>query len=142
MFQLDPRLAQDCVLVSELPLCKLLLMNDASYPWLILVPRVSNIKEIMELSLGEQDQLWRESRWVSRCLQHTFRPDKLNIAAIGNVVSQLHVHHIARYQNDNAWPAPVWGHAKPVAYSASALAKQVRLIQQGMETANDNDHNE
>jgi len=107
-FSLHPTLAADTNAIADLPLCKLLLSNDASYPWTILVPRRANISEIF--------QLLAESSAISECLQSVFQPDKLNIAALGNIVPQLHLHHIARFQKDKAWPAPVWGHSAPAPY--------------------------
>ncbi|MGX5914563.1 HIT domain-containing protein [Aliidiomarina sp. Khilg15.8] len=114
-FELDPRLARDCFEVTSLPLCKLLLMNDLQYPWFILVPQRADIREVFELSEADQTQLWAESRQLSQILMQQFNGDKLNIAALGNVVPQLHLHHVVRYAEDVAWPHPVWGRyaAKP-----------------------------
>ena len=106
---LHPRLAQDCSCLGRFRLCQLLLMEDANYPWFILVPECDDISEIHQLADDDQQQLMRESVLLSQALEQAFRPDKLNIAALGNVVPQLHVHHIARYRNDPAWPDPVWG---------------------------------
>lgn len=116
-FSLDSRLHNDCIEILDLPLCKLLLMNEARYPWLILVPRVAGVTELIDLTLSQQQRLWDESNLVSQFLRATFKPDKLNIAALGNVVPQLHVHHIARFETDAAWPAPVWGKFVPQSYS-------------------------
>lgn len=129
-FELHPRLAADTIEVTRLPLCRVLLMNDANYPWLILVPQRPGIREIFELIDADQQQLMRESTFVSRVMHDLFRPDKMNIAALGNVVSQLHIHHIARYRHDPAWPAPVWGQCPAKAYApdqADELA--ARLIE-------------
>ncbi len=109
MFQLHPTLAKDTFLVGDFPLSTVRLMNDCRFPWLILVPRVSNIKEIYELSAADQVQFLRESSWVSSQMAKIFGADKMNVAALGNQVPQLHFHHIARYQNDVCWPNPVWG---------------------------------
>lgn len=109
MFELHPRLAEDTLAVGDFPLCRLLLMNDASYPWFILVPRRAEIREIFELARHDQQQLLDESSQLSRVLNRVFYADKLNIAALGNMVPQLHIHHIVRYQSDRAWPNPVWG---------------------------------
>ena len=119
-FELDPRLAADTFLVGETPLSQVLLMNDARYPWLILVPRRSDITEPFELSEAEQGQLWQESMQLGEAMKAHFAADKLNIAALGNQVAQLHVHHIARFHADDAWPGPVWGVGSPVAYSDAA----------------------
>jgi diadenosine tetraphosphate (Ap4A) HIT family hydrolase len=128
-FELDPRLARDCLEVASLPLCKVLLMNDIQYPWFILVPQRADIREVFELEEGEQTQLWLESRQLSQVLMEQFIGDKLNIAALGNVVSQLHVHHVVRYTDDVAWPHPVWGRHAAKPYSpdqASRVIEQVR----------------
>lgn len=109
MFELHPRLAQDTLAIGDFPLCRLLLMNDANYPWFILVPRRTGAREIFQLDLIDQQQLLRESSQLSQVLDKVFQADKLNIAALGNMVPQLHIHHIVRYQNDRAWPKPVWG---------------------------------
>lgn len=122
MFKLHPRLAQDCLPLGRFPLCRLLLMNERRYPWFILVPEREGVGEIFQLSEADQIQWLRESSELSRTLAELFRPDKLNIAAIGNLVPQLHVHHVARYRNDPAWPAPVWGKFEPLAYSAEEVA--------------------
>lgn len=108
-FVLHPRLSQDCFELGSLTLCRLLLMNDNQYPWFVLVPQHEGVREIYELSESDQFQLMRESSLLSRAMVKLFSPDKLNIAALGNIVPQLHVHHIARFATDPAWPAPVWG---------------------------------
>jgi len=120
MFELHPRLAQDTLAIGDFPLCRLLLMNDASYPWFILVPRRFGIREIFELPQREQQQLLRESSQLSLVVSRIFQADKLNIAALGNVVPQLHLHHIVRYQNDQAWPGPVWGRFPAQPYTERA----------------------
>ena len=120
-YQLDPRLAADTFLVGETSLSQLLLMNDARYPWLILVPRRCDISEPFELSEADQAQLWQESMRLGEAMKARFAADKLNIAALGNQVAQLHVHHIARFHADDAWPGPVWGVGSAVPYSDAAL---------------------
>ena len=117
MFQLHPQLQADCVILGHFPLCELLLMNDARYPWFILVPRRPGVREIYELTASDLHALMEESVLLSRHLVSVYRPDKMNIAALGNKVDQLHLHHIARYRRDPAWPAPVWGHGSAVPYS-------------------------
>jgi len=117
MFELHPRLAQDTLLVGDFPLCHLLLMNDANYPWFILVPRRAEIREIFELEHRDQQQLLVESSQLSQVLSKIFQADKLNIAALGNMVPQLHLHHIVRYQSDQAWPNPVWGFSPAQPYT-------------------------
>ena len=119
-FELDPRLVADTFVVGETPLGQVLLMNDARYPWLILVPRRSNVTEPFELSEADQAQLWQESMQLGEAMKAHFAADKLNIAALGNQVAQLHVHHIARFHTDDAWPGPVWGVGSAVPYSGTA----------------------
>jgi diadenosine tetraphosphate (Ap4A) HIT family hydrolase len=127
-FQLHPRLAQDCLIIGRLPLSLLLLMNDKQYPWLILVPRLSNLREIHHLSRDNRIQLMDESCLLAETMIQLFEPEKLNIAAIGNLVPQLHVHHVARYSHDPAWPAPVWGHSAPQPYEPQAMQETLLRI--------------
>lgn len=108
-FELDPRLRADTHLIAQWPLCCVLLMDDARYPWLILVPRIHGMRDLIDLDEPTRIQLRREMDAASMALRDVFAPDKLNVAALGNVVEQLHVHIIARYRDDAAWPAPVWG---------------------------------
>lgn len=120
MFELDPRLARDTFPVGDFPLCSLLLMNDASYPWFILVPRRAGVREIYQLEQHDQQQLLKESSQLAKALHRLFQADKLNIAALGNLVPQLHLHHVVRYQHDPAWPKPVWGLLPARPYSTAA----------------------
>ena len=133
-FALDPRLAADTFVVGETPLSQVLLMNDARYPWLILVPWRCDVTEPFELSEADQAQLWRESMRLGEAMKAHFAANKLNIAALGNQVAQLHVHHIARFHADDAWPGPVWGVGNAVPYSDAtleALMNELRnLLQQ------------
>lgn len=115
-FTLHPRLAADCHVLGELKLCTVLLMNDAQYPWCILVPRRTSVREIYELCDVDQAQLLRESSMLGRAMMQAFGGAKLNIGALGNLVPQLHVHHIVRFETDPAWPAPVWGRHPPQPY--------------------------
>jgi len=124
MITLHPQLKKDCFVLGEFNLCTLLLLNDANYPWFILVPKRENIREIHQLSENDQQQLMAESMFFSRALEQVFQPDKLNIAALGNVVPQLHIHHIARYSSDACWPAPVWGAVNAIPYRQ----KQIETI--------------
>ena len=119
-FSLHPQLAQDTVPVGDLALCRVLLANDANYPWTILVPRLPALTEIIDLAENEQGQLLGEIDTVARALKTITGCDKLNIAAIGNVVSQLHIHVVARRRSDAAWPKPVWGAAPATAYDPAA----------------------
>lgn len=122
MAELHPQLARDCLLIGSFPLCLLLLMRDANYPWFILVPDRPGLTEIHELAEPDQVLLLRESGRLARLLKRHWGADKLNIAALGNAVPQLHIHHIARYRGDPAWPAPVWGRVPPKPYGETALA--------------------
>lgn len=131
MFVLDERLKNDTCLVGDLPLCRVLLMNDSRYPWLILVPRQADISEVFQLSAPQQQTLWQETTQVAHALNTLFAADKMNIATLGNVVSQLHMHVVARMRNDAAWPAPVWGKGTAEPYSA----EQIQLLRQQIGTA-------
>jgi diadenosine tetraphosphate (Ap4A) HIT family hydrolase len=110
-FSIHPQLAQDTTPAGDLALARVLLMNDANYPWLILVPRRAGVVEIVDLARDDQLTLMREIALASRALKAVTACDKLNVAAIGNVVPQLHVHVVARRRADDAWPKPVWGAA-------------------------------
>lgn len=127
MFNLHPQLAKDTFLVGEFPLSTCRLMNDCQFPWLILIPRVAGIRELYELSAADQAQFLRESSWLSSQLAKTFQADKMNIAALGNQVPQLHFHHIVRYQNDIAWPNPVWGRPA-VPYTPQVLSHMQQTL--------------
>jgi diadenosine tetraphosphate (Ap4A) HIT family hydrolase len=117
MFELHGDLQRDCIVIGRFPLCLVLLMNDSSYPWLVLVPARAGIREIYELSDDDQARLIRESSYLARELAREFRADKMNVAALGNVTPQLHVHHIVRYTGDPAWPKPVWGKLPATPYT-------------------------
>ena len=116
-FQLHAQLQHDCFLLGKFKLCQVLLVNDSQFPWFILVPQRSGIREIYQLSTEEQILLVQESSYLAEKLTNIFKADKLNIAAIGNLVSQLHVHHVVRYQTDKVWPAPIWGKLTAVPYT-------------------------
>jgi len=132
MAELHPQLQKDCLLVGRFTLCRLLLMRDANYPWFILVPDREDISEIFQLSGEDQVQLLRESSRLSAVLVERFHADKLNIAALGNVVPQLHVHHVVRYRDDPAWPAPVWGHVPARPYTPDELSDVLNTLQPGL----------
>lgn len=119
-FQLDPRLAADTFPLASLALCEALLMNDARFPWVILVPRAAGAAEIIDLDERERAALWGEIAAVSTALKAATGCDKLNVAALGNNVRQLHVHIIARFTTDAAWPRPVWGIGAALPYDAPA----------------------
>jgi diadenosine tetraphosphate (Ap4A) HIT family hydrolase len=124
-FSVDLRLLADTYPVGDLELSRVLLMNDARFPWLILVPRRAAMRDLIDLAVDEQHVLLHEIGRCAQTLRDMDKPDKLNIATLGNVVAQLHVHVIARTVHDAAWPRPVWGVGERVSYAASAL--QVRL---------------
>ena len=124
-FALDPRLEADTHAIGDLALSQLLLMDDARFPWLVLVPRIAGARELIDLDQGDQRTLLAELNVVGRALETLLRPDKLNVAALGNVVPQLHVHLIARFANDSAWPQPVWGQGDRVAYPESARLSRI-----------------
>ncbi len=128
MFELHPQLQQDTVFIGKFALSQILLMNDSQYPWFILVPRRENIREIYQLSASDRIQLQTESCVLAETLARVYQADKLNIAAIGNVVSQLHLHHIVRYQTDKAWPAPVWGKFAAIPYTPPQQETQRQLL--------------
>lgn len=128
MFRLDSRLQNDTILIGRLPLCQVLLMNDSRYPWVILVPARNDVFEIYHLSAEDQAQLAKESAWVLEKMADQFAAKSMNVAALGNVVAQLHVHHIARFATDPAWPGPVWGHSPAVPYSPDALEQRVHEL--------------
>jgi len=117
MFKLHPQLIQDTISLGNFPLCDVLLMNDARYPWIILVPQRADITEIYQLNLDDQQQLMLESNFVAKQLSASVNAHKMNVAALGNVVPQLHIHHIARFKTDETWPAPVWGKGEAIAYN-------------------------
>jgi len=121
IFELDPQLQRDCIPLGRFALSRVLLMNESRYPWLILVPERPAMTELFQLDESDQQEFIRESCATARHLKQVFAPDKINVAAIGNLVPQLHVHHVVRYRNDAAWPAPVWGRFTPVPYSPEAL---------------------
>jgi diadenosine tetraphosphate (Ap4A) HIT family hydrolase len=133
-FTLHPQLERDTVPVNDLALSRVLLMNDANYPWLILVPRRESVVEIVDLAEEDRQQLMREIAQASSALKAVTECEKLNVAAIGNMVPQLHVHVVARRHSDPAWPKPVWGALPPVAYDprmrdglVAALRKQLAI---------------
>lgn len=108
-FTLHPQLENDTTTLGEFPLCTVLLAKDDSVPWLILVPKTDGIRELHHLSMEKQQQFLVESQVVCQALESLFKPDKINIGALGNMVPQLHIHHVARFISDIAWPGPIWG---------------------------------
>ena len=128
MFTLDARLQRDCHRIGTLPLCSVLLMNDSTWPWLILVPQRDGVSEIFELDESDRRVLIDESCAVAEWLSRHFRADKINVAALGNVVRQLHLHHVVRHENDPAWPGPIWGVQAPVAYTEEQLLRLKEML--------------
>ena len=134
MFQLHERLAADTHNLGRSRLCEILLMNDRTWPWIILVPAVPDIREIYQLGKEQQQRLLEESSTLSQGMMEIFGGDKMNVAALGNMVPQLHLHLIVRFEGDPAWPGPVWGKQPPVPYEDGELeqikAKLKPLLQQ------------
>ena len=129
VFTLHPRLAADTLLIRDLALCRVLLMNDARFPWIIMVPRRPEIREIDELAPEDQATLTAEIAAVSRTLKRLIQPFKLNVAAIGNIVPQLHIHIVARFEDDAAWPQPVWGFGTREPYDEEESSGFAGLLQ-------------
>lgn len=132
MFSFDSRLLADCVVLGKFDLCHVLLMRDANYPWLVLVPDRADKVEVFDLSEEDQKQLNIESNVLLMFLKKEFKADKMNVAALGNVVSQLHIHHIVRYKNDIAWPKPVWGIFPAKSYNDDELNSLVSKLCGGL----------
>lgn len=129
-FQLHPRLQEDSLLVGNFSLCQVLLMNDSQYPWYILVPRRSDMSEIYQLTPADRQLLLAESCLLAVTMHEIYRPDKLNIAAIGNLVPQLHIHHVARYKTDVTWPSPVWGKLPTQPYPLKQAENRINQIRE------------
>lgn len=127
-FQLDSKLNHDTYFVSDLDLCRLLIMNDSNYPWFILVPRRLNITEIYQLSNEDRFELDYETNFISEILASYFKADKMNIAVLGNIVSQLHVHIIVRKKTDLLWPETIWGKKSPLFYSKEDIENTISII--------------
>ncbi len=127
-FTLNPQLESDTLFIDELPISRLLLMNDNRIPWFILVPRKPNITEIYQLDAKDQIQLFHEISSISKWAQNFFQADKINMAALGNVIPQLHIHIIARYKQDFAWPKPVWGIGARKEYPAVVIEDFIKKI--------------
>jgi diadenosine tetraphosphate (Ap4A) HIT family hydrolase len=128
-FALDPRLAGDSHPLARLALSDLRLMDDSHYPWLVLIPRVAGARDLVDLDHAQRHTLCDEIDRASRLLRDGFRPYKLNVAALGNVVAQLHVHVIARFEDDPAWPSPIWGKVEGRPYSPEALVERTARLE-------------
>jgi diadenosine tetraphosphate (Ap4A) HIT family hydrolase len=125
VFTLDSRLAADTLPIGDLPLCSALLLDDARFPWFVLVPRRANVTEMTDLSEEDAAALMDEMRVATRVMLELAQPDKVNVAALGNIVPQLHVHIVGRFLSDPAWPGPVWGHGTRAPYPDHAAAALV-----------------
>ncbi|MFN3854828.1 MAG: HIT domain-containing protein [Phreatobacter sp.] len=134
-FVLDPRLQADTLAVTDLPLCTVRLMNDATYPWLVLVPRRAGAVELIDLARAERIQLMDEVAAASQLLRRLTGCEKLNVAALGNMVRQLHVHVIGRFSADPAWPGPVWGKVPARPYGEAARTGLVAALAAGLSAA-------
>ena len=128
MFKLHDMLEKDCISIAESDLNILLLMNTKHFPWFILVPKRESIKELFELNLDDQIQFNKESTFLSKSLSNIYSATKMNVAALGNMCPQLHVHHIVRFRVDSAWPNPVWGHAESIEYQDIELSALISKI--------------
>jgi diadenosine tetraphosphate (Ap4A) HIT family hydrolase len=131
-FVLDDRLARDTVVIGDLPLSRVLLMHDARWPWLILAPRRGNMVELIDLEPADQAQLMDEAGRAARFLKSHTSPDKINVAALGNIVRQLHLHVVARVVGDPAWPGPVWGYGTPTRYDDQTARSLIAAAQKDL----------
>jgi diadenosine tetraphosphate (Ap4A) HIT family hydrolase len=127
-FQLHPQLQKDCIFVGRFELCQLLIMNDSQYPWFILVPEIADLTELYQLTPVQRSLLTEESCYLAKNVASLFHADKMNVANIGNIVAQLHIHHIVRYRTDPAWPAPVWGKFAAVPYSQAQINERISQL--------------
>lgn len=132
MFQLHSQLAKDTALITNLSLSRVLLMNDARFPWIILVPERAGLVDLHDLKHDDYNTLTREIRGASKAMAAIFTADKMNVATLGNMVPQLHVHIIARYRRDAAWPAPVWGKGVAEPYEAETEEARIEDIRKAL----------
>lgn len=128
MFQLDPRLQADSQAIGDLPLSQVRLVNNADFPWVLLIPRQNNLREIHQLSPSDQRQFIAESSHLSKAMAAAFNADKMNVAALGNMVAQLHLHVIVRWAGDICWPGPIWGQHQAAPMSADQQAERQQII--------------
>ena len=133
-FRLHPQLANDCHVIGDMGLSRALLLDDSRYPWVILVPVRADIREIYQLAAEDRQRLLEESCRTGEFLMREFAGEKLNIGALGNLVPQLHVHHVVRSHTDPAWPGPVWGHSAAVPYAEELLTERLRILRGGLST--------
>ena len=127
-FQLDPRLEKDTFYIGDLPLSRVLLANVVNFPWIILVPKVPEVSELFELSSEQQNQYLNESNFLLQEMSVLYKADKMNIANLGNMVPQLHIHIVARYQDDDAWPGPIWSFQNTKKYSKTQAKIEIDKI--------------
>jgi diadenosine tetraphosphate (Ap4A) HIT family hydrolase len=120
-FELHPDLQRDGIPIGRFPLCQVLLNNDKTYPWFVLVPMIANVRDTIDLTIDDHQTLWNETRAFGIGIMNVFKGDKLNVAALGNVTPQLHIHAIVRYRSDPAWPTPIWGKFPMQAYDSSEI---------------------
>jgi len=132
MFKLHDMLAADTVEVARWDLCLVLLMKDRNYPWLVLVPQRVGLKDLHDLHEADHGPLMAEIARAARALETVYQPDKINVAALGNVVSQLHVHVIARFHSDAAWPSPIWNVVPTLAYDEADLKRTVETLRNAL----------
>lgn len=131
-FELHPDLERDGIAVGEFPLCQVLVINDSAYPWFVLVPKRNGISDTIDLGATDYAALWDESRIFSAAIMSAFKGEKLNVAALGNMTPQLHIHHIVRFKSDTAWPGPIWGKHPLTPYrddELEALFKALRAVE-------------
>lgn len=131
-FELDPVLANDTVALADTTDYAVRLANDKRFPWVIVIPKVASITEIYQLDIELQQKIAADASVLGRELMELFNGDSLNTGALGNVVRQLHLHHVVRFETDAAWPVPVWGFGKPLAYSPDELQQRVDLLQRSL----------
>ena len=131
-FTLDDQLVRDALVIGDMPFCRVMLMNDARWPWLILVPRRDGMVELMDLERSDQLRLMDEAGRVGRFLKSHARADKINVGALGNIVRQLHLHVVARKVGDPAWPGPVWGHGAPTPYEDDVARALMAAAREGL----------
>lgn len=134
MFTLHSRLEQDTIPVADLGVCRLCMMNDARYPWFILVPRVGGVTELYELELDVRAEVMNESCALAEAMMEAFHGHKMNVAALGNIVPQLHLHHVVRAEGDAAWPAPVWGIGQPEPMSTAQARARIQALLPALQT--------
>lgn len=134
MFELDSRLQNDTIELGNFEFIKVLMSKDSNYPWLILVPEVEGATELFDLTADQQTFLMQVIAEISEKMNVTFKADKINVGALGNVVKQLHIHIVARYETDIAWPGPIWGQHPAKPYTDTDLEKQINIIKEMLES--------